>query len=164
MSKLTGLLEQITGWIQHYNSEAWKQVNLAPGLSRDQIDKYLEGKSFTFPEEIIELYQWRNGTGYGTFFVSPESSYDEQEFHSLATGLGYGEEWKEDYCPGTPLLGLFTFEGTQYWTILPDTPQELSPIYVSDEPDFDTTSPSYPSLAAMLEKKIPRLKFVWKIE
>ena len=101
-------------------------------------------KSFTFPEEIIELYQWRNGTGYGTFFVSPESSYDEQEFHSLATGLGYGEEWEEDYCPGTPLLGLFTFEGTQYWTILPDTPQEFAPIYVSDEPNFDTTSPSYP--------------------
>jgi hypothetical protein len=164
MARLTELLEQITGWIQHYNAEEWAQVQLAPGLSRNQIEQYLDGKAFTFPEEIIELYQWQNGTGYGAFFVSAESGYDEQEFHSLAIGLGYGEEWEQDYCPGTALLGLFAFEGTQYWTVLPESPQELAPIYVSDGPDFDTSSPSYPSLAAMLEKKIPRLKFVWKID
>ncbi|MHC5610374.1 MAG: hypothetical protein ACYTXA_04985 [Nostoc sp.] len=32
-----------------------------------------------------------------------------------------------------------------------------------DEPDFDTSFPNYPSLTAMLEKEIRRLKFVWKI-
>lgn len=164
MSKLTDLLNQITGWIQHYNSEQWSKIQLDPGLSCDQIKGYLEGKSFTFPDEIIELYQWRNGAGHGSFFASAESAYDDQEFYSLGAGLGLGEEWEQDYCPGTSLLALFAFEGTYYWTVLPDKPQEFAPIYMSDELDFDTSSPSYSSLTAMLEKKIPRLKFVWKID
>ena len=59
---------------------------------------------------------------------------------------------------------MFAFEGTYYWTVLPDKPQEFAPIYITDEPDFNTGFSSYPSLAAMLEKKIPRLKFGWKID
>jgi hypothetical protein len=164
MPKLTDLLNQITGWIQHYNPEGWDKVKLDSGLSRDQMEAYIEGKPFTLPEEVFELYQWRNGTGCGSFFISAESRYDEQEFYSLDAGLGLGKEWAEDYCPGTSILTLFAFEGTHYWTVLPDKPQEFAPIYITDEPDFDTTSPSYPSLAAMLEKKIPRLRFIWKID
>lgn len=160
MSKLTDLLNQIISWIQHYNSEAWNKVELAPGLSRAQIESYLEGKPFTFPEEIFELYQWRDGTGYGSFFVSAEGMYDDQKFYSLAEGLGLGEEWAEMFCADIPILVLFAFEETYYWTVLPNKPQQVAPIYVTDEPDFDISSPSYLSLAAMLEKKIPRLKFV----
>jgi hypothetical protein len=164
MSKLTEHLNQITEWIQHYNPKEWDKIKLDPGLSLDQIQSHLEGKSFVLPEEIIELYKWRNGTGNGSFFVSTESSYDDQEFYSLSVGLGQGEEWEQDYCPGTSLLALFSFDGTYYWTALPDSPQEFAPIYASDEADFDTTSPSYPSLTAMLERRIARSKFVWKIE
>lgn len=164
MSKLTDLLNQITGWIQHYNSEEWAQVKLDPGLSRAQIESYFEGKAFTFPEEIFELYQWRNGRGTGSFFVSADGVYSDQVFNSLAAGLGLGEEWTESFCPDIPLLALFAMEDAYYWTVLPDKPQEFAPIYVTDEPDFDTSSPSYPSLAAMLEEAISRLKFVWKID
>jgi hypothetical protein len=157
MPKLTDLLNQITGWIQH-------NLKLDSGLSREQIEAYLEGKSFTFSEEIIELYQWRNGTGYGSFFASAEAGYDEQIFYSLGAALRIGEEWSEDYCPDTRILALFALEGTYYWTVLPDKSEEFAPIYVTDEPDFDTSSHSYPSLAAMLEKMISRLKFIWKID
>lgn len=164
MFKLTNLLNQITGWIQHYNPEEWRKVKLDLGLSPTQIEAYFEEKSFTLPDEVFELYQWRNGAGYGSFFISAEAGYDEQKFYSLAAGLGQGEEWAKDYCLETPILVLFALEGTYYWTVLPNKPQEFSPIYVTDELDFDTSSPGYPSLTAMLEKKIPRLKFVWKID
>ncbi len=164
MSKLTDLLNQITGWIQHYNSEEWSEIQLDPGLSGDRIEDYLKGESFILPDEIIELYQWRNGSGYGAFFVSAESAYNDQEFYSLGAGLELGEQWEQGYCPGTSLLALFAFDGTYYWTVLPDKPQEFAPIYISDEADFDTAFPSYPSLTAMLEEKISRLKFVWKID
>jgi hypothetical protein len=164
MSKLTEHLNQITEWIQHHNPKEWDKIKLDSGLSIDQIQSHLEGKSFVLPQEIIELYKWRNGTGYGSFFISTESGYDQQEFYDLGFGLGQGEEWQQDYCPGTSLLALFSFEGTYYWTILPDIPQEFAPIYASDGPDFDTTSPSYPSLTAMVEEMIALCKFVWKIE
>ncbi|OCQ94270.1 hypothetical protein BCD64_05760 [Nostoc sp. MBR 210] len=116
------------------------------------------------PTEILELYQWRNGKGYSSLFPSAEGGYDEQEFYSLASGLGLGQEWRQDYCPGTHLLALFAFEDTYYWTVLPETQQELAPIYFNDEPDFTIASPAYPSLEAMLEKQATRLKFVWKID
>jgi len=40
---------------------------------------------------------------------------------------------------------------------------ELLNQIIEDEPDFAIASPAYPSLEAMLEKQITRLKFVWKI-
>ena len=165
MSKLTQLLNQITDLIQSHNPEKWTEIELDTGLELDVIKGYLEGKSYKLPAEIIELYQWRNGKGYGSFFLSAESGYSDQEFYSLATGLGWGEEWEQDYCSGTSLLALFSFEGTYCWTVLSEESQEFAPIYITDEPCFDTTSsPSYPSLTTMLEKRIKRLEFVWKIE
>ena len=99
-----------------------------------------------------------------SLFPSPEGMYGDREFDSLAIGLGTGEDWEKDYCPGTHLLWLFAVEGIYYWTVLPQTPQELAPIYSSsDEPDFATASPDYPSLTAFLEENISRLEFVWKI-
>ncbi|WP_335039236.1 hypothetical protein [Nostoc sp.] len=164
MPRVTELLNQIVELVQQYNSEEWHKVNLDPGLTPKQIQSYLEGKSFTLPIEIIELYQWRNGTGYGSLFPSAESGYDEQEFYSLASALELGEEWEQDFTPIVHVLPLFGFEGTYYWTVLPETQQELATLYVTDEADFDTSSPNYPSLTAMLEKQIRRLKFVWKID
>lgn len=164
MSKVPELLNQIIEWVQQYNSEEWHKVDLAPGLTREQIQNYCAGQPFVLPTEILELYQWRNGTGYGSLFPSAEGGYDEQEFYSLGSGLSLGEEWEQDYCPGTHLLALFAFEGTYYWTVLPETQQELAPIYFNDEPDFAVTSLAYPSLEAMLEKKLDRLKFVWRID
>ena len=90
--------------------------------------------------------------------------YGDREFDSLAIGLGTGEDWETEYCPGRHLLWLFAVEDIYYWTVLPETPQELAPIYSSsDEPDFATASPDYPSLTAFLEENISLLKFVWKI-
>ncbi len=164
MPKVTELLNQIVEWVQQHNSEEWHKVNLDPGLTLEQIHSYLEDKSFTLPTEIIELYQWRNGTGYGSLFPSAESGYDEQEFYSLASALGLGEQWGQDFSTIVHVLPLFAFEDTYYWTVLPETQQELATVYVTDEPDFDTSSPNYPSFTAMLEKQIRRLKFVWKID
>ncbi|MBN3883703.1 MULTISPECIES: hypothetical protein [unclassified Nostoc] len=53
---MTELLNQIFEWVQQYNSEEWHKVNLDPGLTIEEIQSYLEGKSFTLPTEIIELY------------------------------------------------------------------------------------------------------------
>lgn len=163
MPRVTELLNQIVEWVQQYNSEEWHKVNLDPGLTLEKIQSYLEGKSFTLPTEIIELYQWRNGTGYGFLFPSVESGYNEQEFYSLASALELGEEWEQDFASTVHVLPLFAFEDTYYWSVLPETQQELATLYVADQPDFDTSYPNYPSLTTMLEKQIRRLKFVWKI-
>jgi hypothetical protein len=165
MSRLTELLNQIEQWVYQYKAEECHKIDMAPGLTIEQIQSYLEEKPYILPTEIVELYQWHNGKGYGSLFPSPEGFYDEQEFYSLPIGLGIGEDWEQEYCPGTHLLGMFSHEGNYCWTVLPEIPQEFAPIYFSsDEPDFATAAPEYPSLTAFLEKKILRLKFVWKID
>jgi hypothetical protein len=151
MARLTDLLNQINDWIEANNPGAWNNVHLDPGLSRDQIQSFCEGESFSFPKEVIELFQWRNG-GNGGFFVSAHGHYDEQGFYSLSEGLGYGEDWSQEYSPDKNILALFSHEDAYWWTELPNSPQDHAPIYISDEPDFAMSSPTYPSLTAMLEK------------
>jgi hypothetical protein len=164
MSRVTELLNQIAELIQQYNSEEWHKINLDPGLTSEQIQLLCKGKPFLLPTEILELYQWRNGRGLGSIFPFSDGGYDGQEFYDLSLGLGLGEEWEQDYCPGTHLLALFGVEGTYYWTVLPEIQQEAAPIYSTDEPDFTTYFPDYPSLEAMLEKQIADLKISYKID
>ncbi|NET11226.1 MAG: hypothetical protein F6K09_32925 [Merismopedia sp. SIO2A8] len=164
MSRVTELLNQITTWAQQYNSEEWHKVDLAPGLTSEKIQSLCKGKPFALPTEIFELYHWRNGGGSGSLLPYADGLYGEQEFYDLALGLGLGEEWERDYCPGTHLLALFGVEDVYYWTLLPQTRQELAPIYSSDEPDFATASSHYPSLEAMLDQQVAWIKTNWKID
>jgi cell wall assembly regulator SMI1 len=62
MSRVHELLNQIIKWVQQYNSEEWHKVNLDPGLTLEQIQNYYAEQPFILPTEILELYQWRNGT------------------------------------------------------------------------------------------------------
>ncbi|WP_373541846.1 hypothetical protein [Chamaesiphon sp.] len=158
MSRLTELLNQIEHWASEYNPEEYHKIDMASGLTIEQIQAYLVGKPYQLPTEIVDLYQWHNG-GNGSLFPYPDGLYNEQEFLSLGIGLGTGEDWEQEYCPGKHLLCLFALEGNYYWTVLPETPQEFAPIYSSDEPDFATATPGYPSLTAFLEKEISQLKF-----
>lgn len=152
MTKLTDLLNQINDWIEANNPEEWNKIQLNPGLSRDQIQSFCEDQSFSFPEEIIELYQWRNG-GNSSFFMDAHGCYDMQKFYSLSEGLGYGEEWSQEYSPDKDILLLFSIEDAYWWTELPNAPQDFAQIHIiSEEPDFAMSSPTYPSLTAMLEK------------
>ena len=113
MSRVTELLNQIEQWVSEYNPKEYHQINMAPGLTIEEIQSYLEGKSYKLPTEIIELYQWHNG-GNGSLFPYPDGGYGDQEFFSLGIGLGTGEDWEQEYCPGTHLLGLFGHEGNYY--------------------------------------------------
>lgn len=167
MSRVTELLNQIEQWVSEYNPEEYHKLDLTPGLARKEIEAYteevqayMEGNPCFLPTEIVELYQWHNGTNNGSLFPSPERSYCDQEFYSLAVGLDMGEDWENAYCPEKHMLGLFAHEGNYYWTVLPETQQEFAPIYCNDEPDFATALPGYPSLTAFLEKQLSELKFV----
>jgi hypothetical protein len=151
MAKLIDLLNQINDWIKANNPEEWNKIQLNPGLSRDEIQSFCEGQSFSFPEEIIELYQWHNG-GNSSFFIEAHGGYDDQGFYRLPEGLSYGEDWSQEYSPEKNILALFSYEDAYWWTELPNGPQDHAPIYISDEPDFAMSSPTYPSLNAMLEK------------
>lgn len=61
MSSLTTALEEIRAWLLEH---APKQASsLAPGLSLPEIQARLRSFPFAVPQEVYDLYLWRNGSG-----------------------------------------------------------------------------------------------------
>ena len=56
---------------------------LKPGLSREEIDQKVERLPYTFPEELYQLYMWRNGTEEGSDLFL----FRDQIFSSIDEGL-----------------------------------------------------------------------------
>ena len=71
MSLLTESLEQILIQLEQKDPEI--AASLQPGLTREEIDEIVKYLPFKLPEEVYELYQWRNGIsgrigfGYGAW-------------------------------------------------------------------------------------------------
>ena len=60
MVALTDALERIMNWLRENQTDYAN--SFAPGLKYDEIFSYEEELGFKLPEEIYELYQWKNGT------------------------------------------------------------------------------------------------------
>ena len=66
MSDLTEALDRILNWLYINQWSRFKETeNLAsllqPGLSRSEIDLIIASSNLVLPEEVYEIYQWRNG-------------------------------------------------------------------------------------------------------
>ena len=66
MSDLTKALDRILNWLRN-NQHSWIRRTensislLQPGLSRNEINSIIPDANLILPEEVYELYQWRNG-------------------------------------------------------------------------------------------------------
>ena len=68
MSDLIRALDRIMNWLEEHQPEY--AASFLPGLSRQEIDKFINPLNIVFPEEIYELYQWRNGRRLEVFHSS----------------------------------------------------------------------------------------------
>lgn len=59
MSKLIDALNRIMNWLEEYQPEY--AASFLPSLSRSEVDELIKPFNIVLPEEIYELYQWRNG-------------------------------------------------------------------------------------------------------
>lgn len=157
MTKIAEMLNKIEKWCKTNRKDQYEPIK--PGLTREEIDSILGEWEFQLPQEIIELYQWGNGSKHHSFLPYPNGDYGFQGFYSLRTALEEAEDFnkyfdelkKDEY-----ILPLFSEEGAYTWTILKKKPTQLAVIYSNDEPVMDL--PDYSSLTAMLENIIKQLK------
>lgn len=63
MSLLTKALERILEWLEKYRP--YDVSFLQPGLSKAEIEVITKDLPFKLPQEVCELYQWKNGTTKG---------------------------------------------------------------------------------------------------
>jgi len=63
MSELTNALNRILNWLENHPLEKYALVDvLQPGLSYEEIERRVADLPFKLPEEVYQLYQWRNET------------------------------------------------------------------------------------------------------
>jgi hypothetical protein len=154
MSNLTELLNQIDRWVWQCNSNA---AVMSPGLPLSEIQTKLDLLPFELPSEVIELYQWRNGGQY-SFLPCPEGGYDLQNFLSLDDAISIAQDLNR--AKSTYDFPLFYLEDILYWTQGSSEKQELAVIYCH----HNSSKPDYPSLTAMMEKELERLRTIWPVD
>lgn len=89
MIALVQALERISNWLESNDSHfAQKmQQQMKPGLSPEEIEQLVNKLPFRLPEEVYQIYQWRNGDMYmgeranPVYFISlSEAVYQQASF------------------------------------------------------------------------------------
>ncbi|MBX2821196.1 MAG: hypothetical protein KTR29_15985 [Rhodothermaceae bacterium] len=81
---------------------------LNPGLTRDEIEKKVTDLSYPFPEELYQLYMWKNGTKEGSDLFL----FRDQQFSSLEEGIN-NQAWLKLYGVSNA-FPFASFEGAFY--------------------------------------------------
>ena len=128
MSALTDALDRIMAWLQE-NSPICASDFEAP-LSLSVIEEKLSQLPFHVPEEVYELYQWRNGNPDCGVFVY-------HRLLNLDTALEYSQGINDTYWlkvraeDGDPLylFPIFDFDGEYFAVSGSDSPNQTTPIF-----------------------------------
>lgn len=137
MTDLTLTLEQVLNWLKNHKPDY--ASSLQNGLTRSQIDIASRELPFRLPEEIYELYQWKNGSQeelYAPFdptasFLSLEYAIEIANWYSDDPDLG-GKRYKDKM--------LFPFIGAQktLYAVVINSEAKDAPVVLPHNED-DTT-------------------------
>jgi hypothetical protein len=137
MTDLTLTLERILVWLQNNNLDY--ASSLQDGLTRLEIDIKSQELPFRLPEEIYELFQWRNGSQeelYAPFsptlsFLSLENAVEIADWYSDEPDLG-GKRYKGKM--------LFPFTGAQktFYAVVINSETEDAQVALTDTEDDRT--------------------------
>jgi DNA-binding ferritin-like protein (Dps family) len=157
MPLLSAVMDRILNWMQQHRPERVKTFQ--PGLSREEIDQAIANLPNQFPEELYELYQWRNGsTAWDAIdsLVSPILEFMPLE-EAVKSCIDLLEVFGDDENLPDPILAggkrLFPFicenSSCYYAVFLDNQQQQLSPVIdIGGEGDLDIV---FDSLTDMMQ-------------
>jgi SMI1 / KNR4 family (SUKH-1) len=144
MSTLTDALERILNWLQANHPKA--ASSLQPGLSYEEIEAKLADLPFRLPQEVYELYQWRNGSSDN----GEADCFDCYRFIPLEEAIELSKyQVTEDLLEGTFPFGwfpLFEFNGGYLAVIGAESKNDNSPIVCH----YEDESIAYTNLTGMM--------------
>lgn len=160
MGELTNALERIFDWMQKhdpYISSIWQ-----PGLSLSEIEDKVKVLPFRLPQEVYELYQWRNGFMLGKkgwvmalgghdFYnldFQVKQYFDTKEYCEKCMALDNSSEPFRD----SQWFSLLGHDKQDYFVIGEQEQKQASPIYCFDYGDiYDFRAKlKYNSLTSMM--------------
>ena len=116
MTELTNALNRILAWLEEHRPKATE--GFQPGLSSAEIEEKLSSLPFCVPEEVCELYRWRNGDElYGMifgylWFLDLDKACEYSDYFDGELSVEMQEQQPESIF----LFPLFDFDG-EYFAI-----------------------------------------------
>ncbi|GAA6614673.1 hypothetical protein [Scytonema sp. NUACC26] len=150
MSELTEGLERIRLWLMRNIPD--RAAQLSPGLSRAEIDAQAHILPFKLPEEIYELYQWRDGSsGYNFLFENSEFMSLQEAVSAYCEQMGesrYDEREEAKFFEYSfPIFKLW-YQGNVFYTVVPY--QQGKSIIRMYDPECNDYSLRYHSLTNLI--------------
>jgi hypothetical protein len=129
MSTLIHSLDRILTWLTHHHPNLG--TSFLPGLSRAELEAYLETLPFQVSQEVYDLYQWRGGT------VGEQGLFVYHWFHTLSEieeveDILNDPEWinlREEQGQPLYLFPLFGFDGEYLLVPGIQEPLQATPVY-----------------------------------
>jgi hypothetical protein len=150
MSDLTDALAEI---VSLFNGDFVQgDIILNPGITKIQIAEITNGLPFHLPQEIYELYSWRNGdyfAGYkvfgGLYFQPLEEAIESYwktiqaaKKQALASSRDSSETWWNKFW-----FSIFNIEEGCYFIKGNEKQKQSSPVFLYDYKDWDDIRPKY---------------------
>ncbi|MEG3928594.1 HEAT repeat domain-containing protein [Microcoleus sp. T3_D1] len=162
MSTLTQALNRILEYLEKHKPKAVSL--LQPGLSDSEIEELVKDLPAQFPEELYELYKWKNGSAYDAWNVSGDSPelehvayiFNKFSFYPLEVAIGNYRpklidyrRWK-DIHSSSWLEIFFCYIGEVGGFVFVDDSQETSQIIFAYHKDTEDITQKYTSLTSMM--------------
>ena len=149
MSELIHALNRILNWLKNNPSEKYASVDvLQPGLSYEEIDRRVADLPFKLPEEVYQLYQWKNGTCDGEEDFS--KFFNGYTFLSLEAAINEYEDknWKSYWFP------IFYLDSRDYFVLLykSENVAPISRIYLGGGEDEEVLFSSLTNMMLLIAK------------
>ena len=171
MSLLIESLERILAWLSINQPSSVSA--LQSGLTYSQIQEKTKDLPFKLPTEVIELYQWRNGTQdseLDTARFFPAFTFDSleralinyNELIDFAVKSGQilifnpttNMSWEDNIDPNDRYdpkwFPLFNFQNEDYYLAIGSEKEEVSSVIMDFSIQDPTTYPKYESLTKMM--------------
>lgn len=126
--------------------------NLLPGLPREQIIEIMKAIVDRVPEELIELYEWRNGGGFYYSFL-PSFEFKPLE-HAIEMGSNRYHKNNDNWLP------IMDCNADALLIMMLDPTSDINPIYCRDlecgiyEHCFDSLTTMIQTIAACFDEDL----------
>jgi len=154
MLTLTKALNRIFKYLEKHKPEAISL--LQPGLSDSEIEELVKDLPIQLPEEIYDLYKWKNGSGKSPGLEHIAYIFDEFSFYPLEVAIGKyrpklikDKRWKDIYSSSW-LEIFFCYIGEVGGYVFVDDSQETSQVIFAYHKDGDDITQKYTSLTSMM--------------
>lgn len=101
MSALTEALDRILNWLQKHSPS--DVSSLQPGLSEAEIEEIVKDLPVRLPQEVCELYRWRNGSRIGGNYWEFSQVFGIWSFMPLQFAIIQYHQWNKFDCKPWPV-------------------------------------------------------------